>query len=506
VARAGGERSFACVDLRDLPLQILSRDRPELQGRPLAVVAEDRPDAVLTHVDSRARKLRLAPGMRYGAAKNLVPALRAATVAPERIEAILRELVVALQAFSPRVEVDPARPGTFYVDPSGLGRIYGDAQNWAKAVRAYFRGRGFVASVVVARGRFASFAIARTTKGVIVLEGRTETRRRLEGVRLRDLDLTPRLRDDLGALSVHTLGDLLGLPAGELHARFGAEAARLQAAAEDDAQLPMQPESFDEPILVSLELDPPDDDHSRLLFGIKGALHELLTHVASRGVALSALNIELSLEGGASHRERIEPAAPTRDAMSILDLVRLRLADVRLSAPAESITLRAETAPVDGDQLTMFQMGPRRDLAAGERALARVRAAFGAGSVSRARLRDAHLPEARFAWEPVDRLRLSRLPARPETLDGDAVPPLVRRVLCRPRPLPAMNRADPSAGPRLENGEAVLRLFGPYRVSGGWWVRNVERDYYYAETAGGELLWLFWDRPRKRWFLHGLVD
>jgi len=34
----------------------------------------------------------------------------------------------------------------------------------------------------------------------------------------------------------------------------------------------------------------------------------------------------------------------------------------------------------------------------------------------------------------------------------------------------------------------------------------VERDYYYAETQHGEILWLFYDRPRRRWFLHGEVD
>jgi protein ImuB len=49
-------------------------------------------------------------------------------------------------------------------------------------------------------------------------------------------------------------------------------------------------------------------------------------------------------------------------------------------------------------------------------------------------------------------------------------------------------------------------MYGPYRVSGGWWKRLVERDYYYAETDHGDLLWLFYDRPRKRWFLHGVLD
>ncbi len=508
---SGGMRShrlFACVDLPDLPLQILRRDRPELGGHPLAVVTEDRPDAPLTHIDAKAARLRLFTGMRYGAARSLVPALRAAPIPEARVSRVVEELVVALQTFSPRVEPDAERRGTFYVDPSGLGRIYGDTRTWAEAVHGYLKGRGLVASVVIAHGRFAAFAIARTTSGTLVLTDEAATRRRLEEVALGALGISPRLRDDLEALSVRTLGDLVGLPAGELKSRFGDEAARLQALASDDAQLPMQPRAFDEPIEVSLEIDPPDTDHTRLLFAIKGALHELLTHVRSRALVLSALALRLDLEDGRAHRERIEPAEATRDAMLLLDLARLRLGDTSLPAAVERLTLRAETARPEGDQLAMFRLGPRRDLAAGERALARVRAAFGEGSVVRPRLRDAHLPEARFAWEPADRLRLSKRDDPPD--DGrdadDAAPPLVRRVLARPRPLACRDAADPTAGPLLEDGDDVLRLFGPYRISGGWWVRTVARDYYYAETASGELLWLYWDRPRKRWFLHGMVD
>ncbi len=501
-----GGALFACVDLPDLPLQILRRDRPDFVGHPLAVVAEDRPEAPLTHVDAKASRLHLSTGMRYGAARNLVPALRAGPISAERITRIVEELVIALQTFSPRVEPDLERPGTFYVDPSGLGRIYGDPRTWADAVQGYLKGRGFVASVVIAHGRFAAFAIARTTGGARVLADPRATRRRLEAVPLAALGLSPRLRDDLAALSVRTIGDLLRLPAGELKSRFGEETGRLQAAAAEEAQLPIQPRAFDEPIEVSLEIDPPDDDHARLLFGIKGALHELLTNVRSRALVLGALHLKLHLEDGHTHAERIEPATPTRDAMLLLDLVRLRLGDTTLPAAVERLTLVAETARPEGDQLAMFRLGPRRDLAAGERALARVRAAFGEGSVTRPRLRDAHLPEARFAWEPADRLRLSKTDEAAREPTGDSAPPLMRRVLSKPRPLSSRDASDPSAGPMLDDGDAVLRLFGPYRISGGWWVRKVERDYYYAETASGELLWLYWDRPRKRWFLHGMVD
>jgi protein ImuB len=44
-------------------------------------------------------------------------------------------------------------------------------------------------------------------------------------------------------------------------------------------------------------------------------------------------------------------------------------------------------------------------------------------------------------------------------------------------------------------------------VSGGWWNgRGVHREYHFAETGGGDVLWVFYDRPRRRWFLQGRVE
>jgi len=59
--------------------------------------------------------------------------------------------------------------------------------------------------------------------------------------------------------------------------------------------------------------------------------------------------------------------------------------------------------------------------------------------------------------------------------------------------------AGPEAGP-------IVRLVGPDVLSGGWWRREIHRDYYFAETARGDLLWLFYDRRRRQWFLHGRVE
>jgi protein ImuB len=57
----------------------------------------------------------------------------------------------------------------------------------------------------------------------------------------------------------------------------------------------------------------------------------------------------------------------------------------------------------------------------------------------------------------------------------------------------------------LDHG-AVTKLVGPYIVSGGWWASEVHREYHFAETRSGECLWVYFDRKRRRWYLHGVVE
>jgi len=39
----------------------------------------------------------------------------------------------------------------------------------------------------------------------------------------------------------------------------------------------------------------------------------------------------------------------------------------------------------------------------------------------------------------------------------------------------------------------------PYLVSGGWWRAEVHREYAFAQTLRGDILWVFYDRRRRRW-------
>ena len=47
-------------------------------------------------------------------------------------------------------------------------------------------------------------------------------------------------------------------------------------------------------------------------------------------------------------------------------------------------------------------------------------------------------------------------------------------------------------------------IHGPDRISSHWWSKLQSRDYFIARQHNGRLLWIFFDRVSKNWFLHGL--
>jgi protein ImuB len=492
----------ACIDIPALPLQLLLQKHPRWKSDPVAVVDDDSPQGRLMWVNGVARKHRVLPGMRFSAARSLAAHLRARVVPRPFIDSAVGELFTALHDFSPRVETLPDSPGVFFLDPTGLSRLYGSIEQWSMSVHQALNARSFRGAVIVGYHRFRCHAIARTHSGCWVLPNPRREASMAATVPLDRLDLPVNLRDELASLEVHTLGQFMALPPAELRLRFGEAAERLHRHASDDAWTPLQPRELVDPITTHLYFEPPESNQERLAFRLKPAIETLMERLGEKSQAMSALAVEISLDHAGLHREQLEPASPTLDAMQVLELLRLRLNSVSLAAAIESMRLQAEGVRADQRQIELFRMQQRRDVDAGQRALARIRALYGDGSVTRGRFVAAHLPEASFRWEPTQKLRFPRAPSE----NSPRPPPhLQRRLLSRPLPIPSPNRIR-LEGWTIEPYGSVTALHGPFRVSGGWWIRTVERDYYYAETQRGEVLWLFYDRPRRRWFLHGHVD
>ncbi len=507
---------LACVDLPSLALQLLLREHPEWSSHPAAVVQQDRPQGRILEINELARRCRVLPGMRYAAGLSLAPGLRAAVVQPSVVSGAVQALTALLRRFSPNVEPSSDEPGVLWVDARGLQRLWPSLSAWGAAIAEQLRADGWHASVVVGFSRFSTYAIARAQqrngRRLVILGDSEQERRLCATVTLDRLNLPSKARDGLAQLGICTVDDLLRLPSGGVMRRFGGEAQRLWRLAAGDHRPKLRPVAAQAPVQAKLHLDHGTASSSTLLFLVKRLLTGLVATLAQRHEVLAALELDLVLDGGRRLSEQLQPAEATLDEGVICDLVRLRLDSLKLPALVMDIEVRARAVAATTAQLRMHFDRPRRDLGAAHAALARLRAELGDGAVQRAVLHEGHLPEAQFRWQPLDKLPARAALASHQPAAGEDSPSrsrsLVRRILTHPQLLPPQPRHVRNDGwlvRGLPHG-SVIESTGPYLVSGGWWQREIHREYQFVQTQRGDLLWLFYDRHRRRWFIQGMVQ
>ncbi len=492
---------LACVNLPSFALQLARRHRPEWASFPAAIVSSESPNSEILEVCPQARRLGVMPGLRYAAALAITPGLRACAVAPEEIEGGVHTTTTLLHSLTPDVEPSKDEPGVFWLNAAGFHRLYSSIHEWAESIRETLRKQYLESTVAVGFTCFGTYALSRQGQGVIIMDTKEREAALTRRVPLNRMGLPHSVRMGLAKLGKRTIGDLLGLPATHLLERFGPAAHRLHRLAAGELDTPIQPVSLEERIIEKIELSGPIFDTATLTFLIKRILGTLLARVASRHQLVAGLELHLQLDRGGEVAETVRPAAPCTDEARLIDLVRLRLDSIALDDGVVEIQLAAlEVRAVKG-QLQLFAERPRRDLAAAERAFARLRAMYGPDAVVSAKLKEGHLPEARFSFEPLHQFCF------PASSASDGERPLIRRIYSQPIPL----QPRPVCGPRgchLDgmDTEPISKLQGPHIISGGWWVRLVEREYHFAETEKGNISWIYFDRQRHRWFIHGKVE
>ena len=521
------------------------------------VVDRDEPTGRITWVNEAAYRARILPGRRFAEGLSLARGLRAGVVTEPEVDTAIDEIVGCLRGFSPAIEPHPNQAGLCWVDATGMAALFDSYERWAQQILAALAGQRLHGTVVVGWTRLGVYALARSRArgGVQVLATRAAEDRAVDGVALDRLELPTKLRDVLRRLGIATVAALRTLPPGGLGERFGREGAVIQALLTDRRPGLLAAEPERPPPVEHFEIEPDEQpiDVETLLFLLGQRLARMRVLLLGRAEAITALELTLELDHAPARIECVSAAEPTLDESLLLELLRLRVDAEPCAGPVVGFTLLARTIRATRKQLELFVERPKRDLRAANRALARVRAEFGDGAVLRANVRAGHLPEARVSWQSLikidtprskrDRDRRSAaavewssewteefggIPPVPAALtdsaargpsvgDPDPGPRLVRRLLTEPRPIHGAGHAsydwcltglaETVLGAGARDSQVVLMLHGPFPISGAWWrKRPVHRDYYYAETRDGVLLWVYEDRIRKRWFVHGVVD
>ncbi len=480
-----------CVRIHCLPLQVLLADNPSWKGTPVAVTRDERPQSPILALNRPAREKGLTEGVRYASALSLVPGLRARKVPPARIQQAHDRVAKLLSSFTPDIEPCPFDQDVFWVSVEGLRSLFGNESRWILEARAALKSSGFASRIVVGFTRFGTYVLSRAGSRSTVLSSREEERALVERSPIDALPLPPKTRMILRRLEVRTIRQFVSLPPGETERRLGKEAGRLRAAMDADDPLPIQPLQVRENVPCRRRLDAPLADVALLLPHIEELLQEEAARVEAERCVIAGLVLTLHTEDGEAGSDLIRPAVPTSNTAMLMRLIQLRLADRHFRAGVERIEIRCVRARPSRKQEELF--GTRgRDLAAGARAFAVIRARFGEHAVSVARPVSSHLPEQSFQWAALDRPVLpSALPASP----AGNCPAAVRRIFTAPSQL--------AVG--ASRGSRAADLF----VSTGGWAEGadaaVSRAYRFERTRDG-ISWIYDDRVTGSTWKQGVVD
>jgi len=477
----------------------------EWRRLPTVVVAEDKPQALILWVNDCARKSGVLPGQKYAQGLSLERELRAGVVPEKEIEEAIEVVCGVLRKHTPDVEPDGTEPGVFWLGGDGLRRVYGSPAKWMRQVLSELKGLKYTAAAVVGFSRFGTYALVRARgeqAGATVLKSAEEEEVLCRKVPLAYLNFDPVLRDEMAKLGVTRLGEFVRLPRDGLAERYGGDAEKLHRLASFDGWDPLSPRSQRDPLSRRVLFDDPEQDSSRLMFALRRPLDELLLRVAEEKCALVTLFVQFEMDRPRQRKiHAIRPAEPTLQARVLLRLLHLRLEACPPSSGVREAVLSVEDIPATREQLSLFAQRPRRDLRAAEEAFARLRAEMGNEAVVSAALKGGHLPEGQFCWQPLLKLN------KPEPA-AHSSQRLIRRLFEKPSVLPRAPK-DPRNDGWLLLGllhGPLENLSGPYTLSGGWWNKGIHREYHYAEMASGKCVWIFYDRVRRRWFLHGQVE
>ncbi len=453
--------------------------------QPVAVLRANR--VVVCSPAARAEGVRR--GLRKREAQGRCPHLVVVDHDPGRDARAFEPVLAAVEELAPGVEV--VRPGAVALAARGPAGYYGgEAAAAEKLVEHAALTCGVEMQAGVADGVFAALLAARA--GVIVPAGGTPAF--LAGMDIATLD-RPELTSLLRRLGIRTLADFTALPAGDVLARFGFDAAYAHqlAAGRDDQPLAVRQPPPD--LAVTGEYDPPLDRVDMAAFAARALAERLSEQLSGYGLAATRLVIEARTAAG-EELHRVWRHDGLLAVTAVADRVRWQLDGWLTGARLSRSMLARPTAGIDRLRLVPDGVVRHAGMQAGlwgelgvaderaHRALVRVQGLLGPDSVFTAvlgggrgyaeRIRLVPWGDERTPAQEVEPPWPGRLPApAPATVLTEPVP--LEVITAEGRPLSvdarlAMNGEPATVRIGRQPAVEVTGWAGPWPAQERWWV------------------------------------
>lgn len=447
------------------------------------------PAAVLTRsvvqaCNEAARAEGVRRGMRRRDAQARCPELLLLDANPDRDARAFEPVMSAVEQLRPGVAL--LRPGLLAL--RSPARFYGgDEHAAAVLIERLVRLGVWDVRAGVADDLFTAEQAARRAsvqESVVVPEGAASAFLAPLPVEVLDvLDGGADLAGLLRRLGLQQLGDLAGLRAGDVLARFGSLGARVHRLVQGDAPALLAARTPPPDLEVTVDFEPPLDSVEAVCFSVRRRTEDFVTQLGARELVATAVDLEVTTDRGTTTRRRWAHAC-WFTAADLVDRVHWQLQG-GLDGPVASVRFVPETVePAAAHADSLWGSGTDDRV---ERSIARVQAMLGYDAACRPVRQGGRSPADRQALVPWGEAAVALRPVE-QPWPGAIPGPPPTRVFADPRPAAVVAESGqvvsvnergvvssppasfrPVTPARQEDWQPVLAWAGPWPVEEGWW-------------------------------------
>ena len=312
-----------CLWIPLFPLRCEERRRPELDGKPLALLAPTDTRRVW-QVSPGARRSGVRHGMTVSPSIGLCPTLALLEPDPVFYDQQSTKLLSALESVSPTIE--PVDLGRVFIGVDGLERLVGSAEAQIASVVAVLDGWERYARVGWGRGKFVAWLAATRAKPrtpMIVTDHERHVFIAKQPVAA--LPLSAPTHSRLRQLGLRSMSDVARLPETALVSQFGREGREAWRHAAGRMRDPVVGREYPEPIVATLHFPTPIADRGMLTHALKKLIQRALNDPRRSGWRVAAMRVQAVLEQGASWSTECVLKDPTADGEHLAAPLGVRL-------------------------------------------------------------------------------------------------------------------------------------------------------------------------------------
>jgi DNA polymerase-4 len=292
------ERQIVCVGIPSFEVEVARLHDPSLKTRPLAIAQLNTSRALLREVSTEAEQEGLAVGMSVDHARRVCPSLHLLAPNPSGVRIADQSLLRVVARYAPVWEL--SQPGSFLMDVTGTGRLFGPAYDVAAKVQQEILEQYRLDGVA---GVGSNKLIAHTAAALIAPSELYDVRPGSEAVFMSPLPVgtlpglqRPCMRQVLQMLddlNLCTLGDVAESPLDALEVALGDYAGHLSRWAQGIDSLPMLSPAVQPTLEETVRFDPDEIDDPVLIGRALDALQRLCRTLRSQRRVCGSLSLTI---------------------------------------------------------------------------------------------------------------------------------------------------------------------------------------------------------------------